>query len=117
MSQVAGQLGGRRSFDVVAEHDASDVPPGGPVIERMIPNSPALHSARRTDVLRGQRAEAEQRLACQLYTFLHSLPEEEPSRSNVALAQPKAVPPDVARSTLAHIVVVPNDVSLKPGKT
>src|SRR5262249_51568175 len=40
--EIAWQLGGLPSFNVVREHDARGVAPGGDVIRKMLPEGPAL---------------------------------------------------------------------------
>ena len=40
--EIAWQLGGQESFDVVADHDARGIAPGGDLIEEMLPGEPCL---------------------------------------------------------------------------
>lgn len=40
--EIAWQLGGEKSFAVVAEHEAKGMAPGGDVIRKMLPQGPAL---------------------------------------------------------------------------
>ena len=40
--EIAWQLGGAKSFEAVARHDAEGVPPGGEVVEAMLPEGPLL---------------------------------------------------------------------------
>jgi len=40
--EIAWQLSGEESFNVVAEHDSKGIAPGGDLIEQMLPNEPCL---------------------------------------------------------------------------
>lgn len=40
--EIAWQLGGEKSFAAVARHDADGIAPGGDVLEKMLPDGPAL---------------------------------------------------------------------------
>lgn len=84
--EIAWQLGGQQAFDVVAEHDARGVAPGGSVIEQMLPKGPALILLDELMPYIDRERKLNSGLASQLYTFLHSLTEEVRSRNNVVLA-------------------------------
>lgn len=82
--EIAFQLGGQAAFDVVAEHDAQQIAPGGDAIRRMLPEGkPCLilmdELMNYVNRRRGQVG------ADQLYTFLHNLSETARGLDNVVL--------------------------------
>jgi hypothetical protein len=83
--EIAFQLGGAETFNVVAEHDARLVAPGGDVLERMLgAGKPKLIllDELMNYISRSRRSG----LSTQLYDFLHNLSEVARGRSNVVLA-------------------------------
>ena len=83
--EMAWQLGGADGFELVAEHEASTVAPGGDVLERLIPQSkPVLILM--DELMNYVSRTRHTQMAGQLYSFLHSLSEVIRSRDNAVLA-------------------------------
>ncbi len=81
--EVAWQLGGEKSFDVVAKHDADGISPAGDVIRKMLPKGPVLILM---DELLNYVSRARKiGLGDQFYNFLHNLSEEIRARDNAVL--------------------------------
>lgn len=73
--ELAWQLGGQASFDVVREHDAQGIAPAGDVIRKMIPNDkPALLLI--DEVMNYVSTERKTKNAGEMYNFLMKLSEE-----------------------------------------
>jgi len=73
--ELAWQLGGEASFDVVREHDAQGIAPAGDVIGRMIPDDkPALLLI--DEVMNYVSTERKTEKAGEMYNFLMKLSEE-----------------------------------------
>ena len=81
--EIAWQLGGQRSFDAVAEHDARGVAPAGDVIRKMLPNGSALilMDELLNFVSRGRKLG----MRDQLFDFLQNLSEEARARAGIVL--------------------------------
>ncbi len=81
--ELAWQLGGKASFDVVREHDAKGIPPAGDAIRAMIPpDKPALLLI--DEVMNFVSATRKTPLAGRMYTFLMNLSEEISGMDRVA---------------------------------
>ena len=81
--EIAWQLGGEKSFAVVAEHDARGVAPAADVIRKMLPEGPCLILL---DELMNYVSRARKiGLSDQLYNFIHSLSEEARGQDRLVL--------------------------------
>jgi hypothetical protein len=81
--EIAWQLGGKKSFDTVAEHDAKGIAPGGDVIRKMLPEGPALILM--DELLNYVSRARKLKLGDQLYNFLQNLSEEARARDSLVL--------------------------------
>ncbi|HPO16665.1 MAG TPA: DUF499 domain-containing protein [Candidatus Hydrogenedentes bacterium] len=82
--EIAFQLGGKKGFQVVAEHDAERIAPGGDVIQKLLPkDTPCLilMDELMNFISRGRKLG----MATQLYNFLHNLSETARGAKNVVL--------------------------------
>ena len=81
--ELAWQLGGAESFQVVAEHDARGIAPGGDAIRQMLPAGPVLilMDEVMNFVIKARKAD----LRDQFHAFLHSLSEEFRGRKDSVL--------------------------------
>lgn len=81
--EIAWQLGGRRGFDLVAEHDTRGIAPAGDVLHRLLGNEPALILV---DELMNYVTKA-RKLGSrdQFFAFLQSLCEEARAHKNVVV--------------------------------
>lgn len=81
--EIAWQLGKHRALEVVKEHDARGISPGGDVIRKMLPEGPAviLMDELLNYMSRGRKLG----MADQLYNFLQNLGEEIRARNNAIL--------------------------------
>jgi len=81
--EIAWQLGGRASFDVVAKHDEQGIAPAGDVIRQMLPKEPSLILM--DELLNYVSRARKTGLSTQLYDFLQNLSEEARAQDHVAL--------------------------------
>jgi len=81
--EIAWQLGGEKSFAVVARHDETGSPPGGDVVQQMLPEGPVLIllDEMMSYMSRGRRQDAHD----SFYNFLHVLCGTICARSNAVL--------------------------------
>lgn len=82
--EVAWQLGGEQAFDIMAEHDAQGIAPGGEQIRRFLPQGPTLILM--DELMNYISRNRKSGLSAQLYNFLQNLAEEARARSNMVLA-------------------------------
>ena len=81
--EIAWQLGGQQGFDLVAEHDAKGIAPGGDVLQKLLGNEPALILV---DELMNYISRARKlELRDQFFVFLQSLCEEARAHNNVVV--------------------------------
>jgi len=80
---IAWQLGGKESFNAIAEHDKQGIAPGGDKMREMLPSGPCLilMDELLNYVSRGRKAG----MRDQLFDFLQVLSEEARARDNVVL--------------------------------
>ena len=83
--EIAWQLGGAATFELVKKHEETMTAPGGDVIERIIPkDQPTLILL--DELMNYVSRNRKSGLAAQLYNFLQNLSEVARARSNVVLA-------------------------------
>ena len=81
--EIAWQLAGQRGFDLVAEHDAKGIAPGGDVLRELLGKEPALILV---DELMNYISRARKmELRDQFFAFLQSLCEESRAHNNVVV--------------------------------
>lgn len=81
--EIAWQLAGQRGFDLVAEHDARGIAPGGDVLRELLGTEPALILV---DELMNYISRARKmELRDQFFAFLQSLCEESRAHNNVVV--------------------------------
>ncbi|MCA9067325.1 MAG: ATP-binding protein [Planctomycetaceae bacterium] len=81
--EIAWQLGGKPTFDLVAEHDAQGIAPGGDVLRKLLGSEPALILV---DELMNYISRARKlKLRDQFFVFLQSLCEEARAHNNVVV--------------------------------
>ncbi len=82
--EIAFQLGGVEAFNVIAEHDAKGIAPGGDAIRQFLPDKPCLIliDELMNYISRNRRLTP----VDQLYNFLQNLSEEIRGRSNSVMA-------------------------------
>ncbi|MBN8644244.1 MAG: ATP-binding protein [Planctomycetes bacterium] len=81
--EIAWQLGGEKSFAVVAEHEAKGMAPGGDVIRKMLPQGPALILL--DEVINYMNRARVVKLAEQSRTFIFNLAEAARALSGVVV--------------------------------
>lgn len=81
--EIAWQLGGERSFAVVAEHEAKGMAPGGDVIRKMLPEGPSLILL--DEVINYMNRARVVKLAEQSRTFIFNLAEAARAASGVVV--------------------------------
>lgn len=83
--EIAFQIGGKKAFDVVAEHDKQFMAPGGDVINKFLPDKePCLILL--DELMNYISRNRKGGMATQLYDFLHNLSETARNRTHVVLA-------------------------------
>jgi len=83
--EIAFQLGGKKGFDAVADHEKSQIAPGGDVIRQILPNSkPCLILM--DELMNYMSRYRKSGLAAQAYNFIQNLTEEVRARDNTVLA-------------------------------
>ncbi|MBI4706258.1 MAG: ATP-binding protein [Deltaproteobacteria bacterium] len=83
--EIAFQLGGKKAFEIVAEHERTLTAPGGDVIARILPaKQPALILL--DELMNYVSRNRKSGLGAQLHSFLQNLSEAARGRSNVVLA-------------------------------
>jgi hypothetical protein len=80
---IAWQLGGEKTFALVAEHDAKGIAPGGDVIRQMLPEGPVVILL--DELLNYMSRGRSMGLGSQLYNFVQNLGEEVRARKNAVL--------------------------------
>lgn len=83
--EIAYQLGGKESFDVVAKHDKDMIAPAGDVIKQILPKNKScliLMDELINYISRNRKSG----MGTQLYNFIHNLSEQARSLDNVVLA-------------------------------
>jgi len=81
--EIAWQLGGKEGFDLVAEHDAKGIAPGGDVLHKLLGTEPALILI---DELMNYISRARKlEMRDQFFVFLQSLCEEARAHDNVVV--------------------------------
>ena len=83
--EIAWQLGGARSFAVVAEHDEKGVAPGGDAIQALLPDGPALILMDELMNYVSRERGLKSKLGDQLFNFVQNLSEEARGRTDVVL--------------------------------
>jgi hypothetical protein len=83
--EIAWQLGGARSFAVVAEHDEKGVAPGGDAIQAFLPGGPVLILMDELINYVSRERELKSKMGDQLFNFLQNLSEEARGRTDVVL--------------------------------
>ena len=81
--EIAWQLGGEKSFAVVAKHDEQGIAPAGDVIRQMLPTEPSLILM--DELLNYVSRARKTGLSTQLYDFLQNLSEEARAQDHVVL--------------------------------
>ena len=83
--EIAFQIGGKKAFEFVAEHDKQSVAPGGDVINKFLPDKePCLILM--DELMNYISRNRKSGMATQLYDFLHNLSECARNRTHVVLA-------------------------------
>jgi hypothetical protein len=82
--ELAWQLGGDQAFALVAEHDAQGVAPGGDVLSKVIPDSPALILM--DELMNYISRNRKSGLSAQFYNFLQNLTECVRGKTRTVLA-------------------------------
>jgi len=81
--EIAWQLAGKKGFDLVAEHDAKGIAPGGDVLQKLLGSEPALILI---DELMNYISRARKlEMRDQFFVFLQSLCEEARAHNNVVV--------------------------------
>lgn len=81
--EIAWQLGGPKSFAIVAEHDAQGISPAGDVIRQMLPAGPTLILM--DELLNYVSSGRKLGMRDQFFNFVQNLCEEARARNNLAL--------------------------------
>jgi hypothetical protein len=82
--ELAWQLGGEAAFQLVAEHDAKGVSPGGDVLSKVIPDGPCLILM--DELMNYISRNRKTGLAVQFYNFLQNLTETVRGKTQAVLA-------------------------------
>ena len=82
--EIAWQLGGKQAFELVAEHDAQGISPGGDVLDKVIPDTPCLILM--DELMNYISRNRKSGLSDQFYNFLQNLTETVRGKEKCVLA-------------------------------
>lgn len=82
--EIAWQLGGKEAFELVAEHDAQGISPGGDVLDKVIPDTPCLILM--DELMNYISRNRKSGLSDQFYNFLQNLTETVRGKEKCVLA-------------------------------